>query len=1106
MKFNIRGQRAFTLLTLAIFLFNGFAAKASQPDSPFSLALSAAQKNNFASAIEHLKQHVADEPSFTEGFVRLADFYWYDNNLPAGAAYFERAIASGTTNPNFFLGYALLCKHNNDWQRTLENSQLALEHGATSPVALELVVESALQLNSTEVVPIVLNKIKKSPLYDLGIAIWKFYARDLNKSRAALLSYLKNQPDVYSSNLLGKVYYSMSRFDEAAASFFPALKLGAPNLERLQIVSYHQLGRIYLEKGKVDSAAYSLNIALSLAQKCADLPAELEVQQSAMDLHKTTAMYHQLEQSARSVLGLATRLNQKSTWPNAHLNLALAFENLGDYDQALQNYLCTAEQAKQFGNFDLTARGLYEAGRLCAISHDREKAQTYLSQSIEAAQAAGLEDIKHLAWLNLADMMREQGDMERAKEEYERVWRYAQSTQQNHLAETCLVKLAHLYLSAYNSIPDAHYYLALADALAKETFHLQHAANIRWMQGKITLMQNDIEKAETYFLDAIQLGRDTGSQVAILAGNAGLIKTYLAANFPDLAAARADTALHVLNEFVAFYVDEKISEFFDLRQDLFIPAVTAYSKVGARSKIYEACEKLKAFEHIETLSQLSYVLNLALPDSLRWKLDSYNQQIRRRWNQLWEIWRHDQADNLYSLADIKDQINQIKRKRSQFLAELARSQPEYISLIDPAGESIFNLRAKLRELNGTFIHYLVGETATDIMVVKADTLYHQRVNVGGPDLENLLEQMSPLLSPPPSNPLNGRGAAQEDFRLDLAGQLYQLLFEPIQAWIPESGPVIVSRDQVLHRLPFECLVSNPNNLTDNFDYRNAHFLVERYTIFYVPYAKFLDWPYQRKSYASKPLIAFANSWPLRDSANGNHLHYTQDLAEKTKELAFAVGRRGVKVYAGGECTKERFDSEAGAYSVLHLAVLTILEDCSVLRTKICFTDRDKSVIDARALFTIKLQSDLAVLTTTIAEKACGANSGQGLGALLHAFNYAGVPALAATHPDWSGLKDEKPTAVLRNFYSNLKLGMNKAEALQKAKLAVMDSQSRNPVHWAGLVLLGDPRAIEFHTTSVDLIIALTLVGVLALIIIIAQQFFAIKKGGHSSDPCQGSEP
>jgi CHAT domain-containing protein len=1092
MKFNIYKQRTFTPLILTIFLFDGFA-KAGQPDSPFSQALNAARENNFVSAIEHLKQQLAEDPSFTEGFVRLADFYWYDNNLPAGAAYFERAIASGTANPNFFLGYALLCTYNNDWRRAFENSQLALEQGAPSPLALQLLVESALQLNSSELVPAVLNKIKKSSPYDLGIAIWKFYARDLNKSRVALLSYLKNQPDIYSSNLLGKIYYSMGRFDEAAASFFFALKVDAPNRERLRIVSYHQLGRVYLEKGKVDSAAYFLNNALSLAQKCADLPAELEVQQSAMDLYKATAMYHQLEQSARSVLALATRLNQKSLWPNAYLNLALVFENLEDYDQALQNYLRTAEHAKQSADPVLTARGLYEAGRLCVISHDWENAQNYLSQSIEIAQTAALEDIQHLAWLNLADMMNKRGNMERAKEEYGRVLRYAQSTQQHTLAETCLVKLAHLYLSAYNSIPDAHYYLTLADALAKETFQLQQAANIRWMQGKITLMQNDIEKAETYFLDAIQLGSDTGSQAAILAGNAGLIKTYLAANFPDLAAAHADTALHLLNDFIPFYVDEKIGEFFDLRQDLFLPAVTAYSKKAAVSKIYEACEKLKAFQHIKNLTQLSNVLNLMLPDSLQWKLETYNQQLRLQRNQLWESWRRDQADNLYSLADIKHQINQIKRARSQYLAELAGSRPEYASVIHPAGESIFNLRAKLDELNGTFIHYLIGDTATDIIVVRADTLHHQRVNFGGPYLEKLVEQISPLLSPPPSNSHDHSGAASEDFRLDLAGQLYQILFEPIQACVPESGPVIISSDQVLHRLPFECLVTNPNNLTDNFDYRNAHFLVERYSIFYVPYAKFLDWPYPRKIPAAKPLIAFANSWP-QAGANGSHLH-TKKLAENTKEVTFAVGRRGVKIYTGSECSLERFHSEAGAYSVLHLALPTILEDCFALRSRVCFTDSDADVIDARALFTLKLQSDLAVLTTN-AENPCDANSGQGLSALLHGFNYSGVPALVASR--WQ-LEEERPNEVLRCFYSNLKLGMNKAEALQKAKLTVMSSQSRNPVHWAGLVLLGDPQAIELHTTNVDLIISLTIVGVLVLIIIIAQQFFVIKKAAQPSE-------
>jgi CHAT domain-containing protein len=81
----------------------------------------------------------------------------------------------------------------------------------------------------------------------------------------------------------------------------------------------------------------------------------------------------------------------------------------------------------------------------------------------------------------------------------------------------------------------------------------------------------------------------------------------------------------------------------------------------------------------------------------------------------------------------------------------------------------------------------------------------------------------------------------------------------------------------------------------------------------------------------------------------------------------------------------------------------------------------------------------------------GVSSGDEVVGLTRAFFFAGTPTVIASL--WS-VEDEATALLMERFYTHLRDGMGKAEALRQAQLEVRE-QHPNPYYWAGFMLSGD---------------------------------------------------
>ncbi|MFQ5824298.1 MAG: CHAT domain-containing protein [bacterium] len=1110
---STRYQNKFKLVLFTIISVNSVTtnpATATFPaHSKYLQAIELAGKSKYSNAIEYLKQQITEDSTFVPTYFRIAEFYRYAKKLTDCQTYFQNAINQSPENPNFYLGLALMAKWSKDWKSTFDNSKLSLSKGSISPEALDLLVESSLKLDLTNQLPGIFRKLKRKKsqrhLNDLGYAIWRYRINNFIKAKTTLQQYLKkNQKDWFGYYYLGRVSYKLKEYDAVFTNLQTSIQLIGQSDPYKKLKVLQNLGSLFQKIGKLGASEKYLYQALQLAQRIGAWKEQIKIQQARSILYMKERYYQRMAEACLNGILLAQKINEISDLSNLYYNLAYAYGKMGNKDNAINYYLLTIEQAARVQNSELLTKAYTKIGREYLNLSNLEKAFDFLNKSLKVAQEAKLTELEHYALLSIADIHKAQGDIKSAKQNYKKVLKYAQRTQKHKLTEICFLKLASLYLKPTSNLQNAKYYLSLADAFARQTLQIQYVANHRWMQGRISLFEGEVENAETLFLDAVHLAKETGSYGPILAGHAGLINTYLSAGCPDLAVVQSDTALKSLNEFESLFNREISSEFFDLNKDLFFPAVRAFAKFGNLLRAYEICEQYKVQTHWNNISPIKFKIKSSLPDSIKWKYDKINTRIIDRWLELRESWRKDAGDNLDLVMSIKNEIQQLQAQKKAVILELAENYPRYFTLVHPEGESLSNLQKMLKPIDGSFIHYLVGENATFILLARPDSIYYKFINVGSSVLERLVEQMSPLFSQRNSDYADTNNSEIEAFRLDVAAQLYQVIFEPIVDLIPPQSPVIISPDDVLNRFPFECLVTNQNELTGDYDYAHAKFLVEDYKISYVPYAKMLNWRFFRKRRAKKSFLAFANpSWnleemeSLRNNNSNGKIYFNLNLKPskiseyEAAQIVEIIGKRKAKIFSGQSATKTRFLQESSKYQIIHLALPGILDDRQSLYSKLYFSNQKglNEFLTTYELFNLKLNADLVIISD-LGRESKTLNMGESVKGLVHGFIYSGVPSVVTNL--WKGHKIESSDLVV-NFYSNLKLGMNKSAALQQAKVQYLKTENRNPYYWALYVLNGNLESIKFNAQNIDNLFLITILGLLLLTGLGVWQFMKFKK-------------
>ena len=154
-------------------------------------------------------------------------------------------------------------------------------------------------------------------------------------------------------------------------------------------------------------------------------------------------------------------------------------------------------------------------------------------------------------------------------------------------------------------------------------------------------------------------------------------------------------------------------------------------------------------------------------------------------------------------------------------------------------------------------------------------------------------------------------------------------------------------------------------------------------------------------------------------------------------------------------TKRNFNKKAPAYGVLHLSTHASSGDY-VKASNLSFYD---DTMFLNEFYSLDLNTNLVVLSAC--ETAIGEfQRGEGIVSLARGFFYAGVESIVTTL--WK-LDDKSSLELMPAFYGNMKAGMTKDVALQKAKLNFLNNNQdfrAHPLYWASFVPVGNMEILE----------------------------------------------
>ena len=293
-----------------------------------------------------------------------------------------------------------------------------------------------------------------------------------------------------------------------------------------------------------------------------------------------------------------------------------------------------------------------------------------------------------------------------------------------------------------------------------------------------------------------------------------------------------------------------------------------------------------------------------------------------------------------------------------------------------------------------------------------------------------------------------------------ASKIYNLLF-PLQIIGANKSELIFILDDVLHYLPMEILKDI-----------NGKYLIETHAVSYAPSLLLLNEQLQVKKHANNKIGVFV---PNYNTISSNNLLGATNEAQQISKLF------NTDVFVGNNASKQNFVKKSKAYSILHLAMHSNINNENSEFSNLEFSSIEKdNKLYISELYNMSFDADLAVLSAC--NTAVGnLKKGEGLTSVSKAFTYAGVPSIITSL--WK-IPDKETQQIMGSFYKHLKDGKAKNIALQLAKLdylnSVDDELLKHPYYWAGFIISGD--ISEVNTTNNSKFTWILLGGILLVVI------------------------
>ena len=832
----------------------------------------------------------------------------------------------------------------------------------------------------------------------------------------------------------------------ALAKFGEALSLARQIGDRVgEGQSLHRIGQTYLFADEYAPALEFLQQALAVAREAGDLGTEGDVLGNIGDVYflrgqYTTALgfYQEALAVARQVADLPA-LSESSEEVNrtsvlsALNDVAAVYERLGQYPQALainQERLTTAregtERARAAGNSDVEE--LYRLDEMNALNAlgnvdyargQHARALEVHQQALAVARALGAPGSVEATLLsNIATDYDNLGLRDEALVSYQQALALVREAGLRRNEGIVLNNIAVVYREQ-GRYDEARAHSQQALAIARQVGDRTSEATALDNIGRADVGLGRHDDALASYQQALAIVRETGDRRA-----EGIILGHIGEVYEKLGDLRR--ALDFTQQAIAVQEDVRtLARIEELRTSLAAQSVELYQRaaslllrLGQPGQAFDLAERGRARSFLDALGNARpEVTKGADPQlvqqeqALRLEIAALDRDIRQ------ELAKAPAQQNRGVIESRSAELTARQAQYADLLTRLKLSDPEAASLVSVAPLTLPEVQ-RLLDADTTLLSYFVTPDRTLASIVRRDSFRTVELPVGEQALRGAIDEFR-------------RFADLQDTHPQSLRQLHAWLLAPLAGEL--TTPVVgIIPHSVLHYLPFAALTDGQRYLGDTR------------TLFYLPSASTLPFiQAKRKGSADAPL-ALAQS----QAESLPPLRFADQEAQTIAALYQA------QPLLGRAATETAFKAQAGGHGILHLAAHGELNGAAPLFSRI-FLEPDgqnDGSLTVQEVYSLDLaQADLVVLSAC--ETQLGALSrGDDIVGLNRAFVYAGSPTVIASL--WS-VNDPATAALMTSFYSYLRQGLGKAEALQAAQIETR-AQFPHPFYWAAFVLTGDP--------------------------------------------------
>lgn len=996
----------------------------------YGLALSQRDRDP-ARAAQYVASCINKRPAFLPAYALMVELAKQLNRLPEAEEQIAAVLAADANNPAAYFGLSRLYARiddNHHRQLAMLNRALALDPPSWLPYFDKYQI--CLNLQDTE----------------MNLALLEQMLR-----KAQALNDLESLGRIYGR--LGQIENITGDYDRAlehlSAAVVAARAIGFRTLEQSCLAN---LGHTYQYIGNFPVALSQYEAALRIAQEIGEPSTIGRTIGLIADYHAELANYSQAVSHYLEAARFAEKASDSNSQASQFGSIALVYAKLGDYQRALEYIdkglkLLQPKHAALQGNLLETRGIIYQqlakhADALADFNAALDFAKTISSRRAQATRLALIGR--------------------------------AQAAQGNSRAAAQALNQAQEVLALITAPKQAEGKVTPTELKAS----LNVEGLILIGLGDLHLQLKAYDAAQQYYQKALTIGKESSAAEIEWQSQAGLAAVCAATARPAAALAHYQQAIESI-EMVrrVLKIDEEKAGFFQDKVEVYkrlLHLLVSQSKSGSdnRAEIFHYMERYRARAFLDLVTGAG-TLDQGVAPELIGRQRAVQARVSYIQTEMISELRKPQPSQprVESLSKL---LNQTDEERQNLQREIMRRHPQYGQLQYPQPVRLIELQQQLDDKT-VVLEYSLSESGAFLCAVSRNDC---RIAAIAPatQINERVQRLREAITKP-------QRAALANYLVAARG-LYEDLILPAGEILTGKQALIIVPDGILHYLPYEVLLKDGGKLSPQGGSAQWPYLIRDYAVSYAPSASVLVrlLAEHKQSEAQKSFLGYGDpSYP--ESATTAIAVVTRSALEdgkplqlarldKSREEITAIARlfppQQATLFLQRDASEEnvKVKHRLADYKIIHFAVHGLLNEARSQFSALVFSLPERpapaaekeagypedGLLQVHEIFNLKLNADLVVLSAC--ETGLGKEvKGEGIVGMTRAFIYAGSTSVVTSL--WK-VSDVSTSQLMVDFYRNLTTGgVNKAEALRQAKLAMIEKSAfHHPYYWAPFVLAG----------------------------------------------------